>query len=255
MRNLSNWRSVRLAEHQFKHQIRTRHALWLHGWCIGLLTLGATWGTSTLLMHGGVESLALRYLLSLGVGYAVYLLVLRAWAAAMLRRSESGDADFGLDLPSDGPGGCGDGPVIHDVPGGIDAGGGGDFGGAGASGDFASGALEAAASADEAAVIAIPVVAIFLIGSAVLLGAGGLVLLYFGSEALLAVAVELAFSYAASRVAVRVVREGWLYAAVQVTWKPLLGALICAVVLGVTIDHFMPAANSLPHALQLMRGR
>lgn len=158
-------------------------------------------------------------------------------------------------MPSDGPGGCSGGSGGHDVPAGIDAGGGGDFGGAGASGDFASGALEAAASADEAAVIAIPVVAVFLIGSAVLFGAGGLLLLYFGSEALLTVAVELAFSYAASRVAIRVVREGWLYAAVQVTWKPLLGALICAVVLGVSIDYFMPAADSLPHALQLMRSR
>ncbi|MFZ4289185.1 hypothetical protein [Variovorax sp. HJSM1_2] len=255
MNNRSNWRSVRLAEHHFQHQIRARHALWLHGWCIGLLTLGFTWGTSTLLMHLGVQSLALRYLLSLGVGYAVYLLVLRAWAAAMLRRSESGDADLSFDLPTDGTSGCGNGPGVHAVPGGMDAGGGGDFAGAGASGDFASGALEAAASADEGAVIAIPVVAVFLIVCALLFGAGGLLLLYFGSEALLAVVVELAFSYAASRVAVRVVREGWLLAAVQLTWKPLLGALFCAVLLGLSIDHFVPAADSLPHALQLMRGR
>ena len=48
-------------------------------------------------------------------------------------------------------------------------------------------------------------------------------------------------------------REGWLSAAVRLTWKPLLGALFCAVLLGGTIDHFIPAAQSLPHALEIIR--
>ena len=156
------------------------------------------------------------------------------------------------------------------------SGGAGDFGGGGASGDFSgaadaasvlegadaaggvgkmvSGALEAAGSADEAAVVVVPVVAIFLIGCAVFFGAGSLVLMYFGWEALLAVAVELAFSYASARVAVRVVREGWLSAALRLTWKPLLGAVVCAVLLGAAVDHFVPAAHSLPQALRLVSG-
>jgi hypothetical protein len=55
-----------------------------------------------------------------------------------------------------------------------------------------------------------------------------------------------------ARTAVRVVREGWLSAAVRLTWKPLLGALFCAVLLGATIDHFIPAAHSLPQAINLI---
>lgn len=62
-------------------------------------------------------------------------------------------------------------------------------------------------------------------------------MLYFGWEALLPLAVELAFSYVSARTAVRVVREGWLTAAVRLTWKPMLGALLCAVLLGAVMDH------------------
>jgi len=118
--------------------------------------------------------------------------------------------------------------------------------------EVAGGALEAAASADEGIVVVVPVVAIFLIACAVLFGAGALLLLYFGWEALLTVAVELAFSYASARTALRVAREGWLSAAVRLTWKPLAGAIACAVLLGATIDYFIPAARSLPHAIRLI---
>ena len=264
VRNLSNWRSVRLWENNVERQLRQRHWLWLHGWCIGTLVLVVMWAASHLQMRLGSDSLALRYLVTLGVGYLVYLLVLRSWAGALINRSSS-HVDFGGDIPSPGS--------WPDISGGalrgghpVQSGGGGDFGGGGASGDFsdaagtdgaigelASGALEAAAGADEGAVVVIPVVAIFLIGCALVFGAGSLLLLYFGWEALLTVAVELAFSYVSARTAVRVVREGWLSAAVRLTWKPLLGAVFCAVLLGATIDYFMPAAHSLPQAIKLIR--
>ncbi len=108
------------------------------------------------------------------------------------------------------------------------------------------------AGADEAAIVVIPVVAIFLVGLAVVFGAGSLALVYFGWDVLLVVAVELAFSLASASTAVRVAREGWLSAAVRLTYKPLLGALVCAVLLGGLIDTFMPTANSLPQAIRLM---
>ena len=122
-------------------------------------------------------------------------------------------------------------------------------------GDVASGALGAAASTDEAAIVVVPVVAVFLAAVAVLLGAGGLLLAYFGTEALLAAAVELAFAYTAARTVVRVEREGWLLAAVRLTWKPMLGALVCAALLGGLIDHFIPQADTLPQAVRLLRVR
>ncbi|MDB5743033.1 MAG: hypothetical protein JWR68_1348 [Polaromonas sp.] len=271
MINLSNWRSVRLLESQLEHDLRQRHTFWLHGFFIGLVTLGLTWGTSHAQMLLGVESLALRYLVSLGLGYLGYLLMLRLWAGALVRRHRQQDGWGGLD--GGWPGGDSAGSAVPRMPQ-MRSGGSGDFGGGGASGDFSgavdatgvldnayaegglgkmvSGGLDAAGSADEAAVVVVPVVAIFLIGCAVFFGAGSLVLMYFGWEALLAVAVELAFSYASARVAVRVVREGWLSAALRLTWKPLLGAVVCAVLLGATVDHFVPAAHSLPQALRLV---
>ena len=103
--------------------------------------------------------------------------------------------------------------------------------------------------------VVVPVVAIFLIGVALVFGAGSLVLLYFGWDVLLAVAVELSFSVAAARATVRVEREGWAFAAVRLTWKPLAGAVVSAVLLGAVIDHFMPTVHSLPQALHLLQAQ
>lgn len=264
MKNLSNWRSVRVLEGRLERELRQRHSLRLHGLCIGLLTLGMMWAVSHLQMVMGVDSLALRYLLTLGAGYLAYLLVLRGWAALLVNRpAEPGTADGNwgnlVDVPGDLPSGGGGARLP------LQSGQGGDFGGGGATGDFsgaadagsglgdaAGGAMDVLGGADEGAVVVIPVVAIFLVGAAIFFGAGSLLLLFFGWEVLLTVAVELAFSYVSARAAVRVVREGWVSAAVRLTWKPMLGALACAVLLGATIDHFIPAANSLPQALRLI---
>lgn len=270
MKNLSSWRSVRLSETALERQLKQRHTLWLHGLCLGTLVLALMWGVAHAQLVLGSDSLALRYLVTLGAGYLGYLLLLRLWAASLLRDDGRGDGwDAGLDLPLPRGGGGTESPAPELAP--FQAGGGGDFGGGGAEASFdapgdaigeasgqvlgkaAEGALEVAGGADEGAVVVIPVVAIFLIGVALLFGTGSLLLLYFGSDALLAVAIELAFGYAAARTAQRVSREGWLTAAVRLTWKPLLGALACAVLLGATIDHFIPDARSLPHAIQLIR--
>ena len=263
VKNLSNWRSVRLWEAHVERDLRQRHWLRLHGLCIGAMVMGVMWLTSYVQMLLGQNRLALRYLVTLGVGYLVYLLVLRMWASMLVRRDSSA-IDGGGDLPIPDAGGTVD-FALHELPV-FRSGGGGNFGGGGATGDFsgaaessdvlsdvATGALEAAAGADEGAVVAIPVVAIFLIGCALVLGTGSLLMLYFGWEALLTVAVELAFSYVSARTAVRVVRQGWLSAALRLTWKPMLGALLCAVLLGATMDHFVPGAQSLPQAIKLIR--
>ena len=86
------------------------------------------------------------------------------------------------------------------------------------------------------------------------LGLGALLWLYFGVDALLTVAVELAFSMMAARALVRVEREGWLLAAVRLSWKPLLGALVCAVALGALMDWWLPEANTLREVLAHLRG-
>jgi hypothetical protein len=263
MKNLSNWRSVRVLEGHIERELRQRHSLALHGGCIGLVTLGLMWGVSHLQMVMGMESLAWRYLITLGSGYLAYLLVIRLWAAQLLGRDkQSSSADGPGDVPDifsnlpDFPGGGGGGGSSPH----FQSGGGGDFGGGGASGDFSLGDVgggigDALGGADEGAVVVIPVLAIFVIGVAVFFGAGALLLMFFGWEVLLTVAIELAFSYVSARAAVRVVREGWVSAVIRLTWKPLVGAIACAVALGAAIDYFIPAANSLPQAVKLIRAQ
>ncbi|WP_418118741.1 hypothetical protein [Variovorax sp. 350MFTsu5.1] len=248
MKILSNWRSVRLWETQVERELHREYSLRTHGILIGSFTLLLMWGVSALQMHLlHVDSLAVRYFLTLGVGYLGYLLVLRWWAKRLV---EERGLDLNVDAPDFEFGGGRGGSGSHGHTGIGEAP--GDGGGGSGLSDIASGALDVAGGADEGAVVVIPVIAIFLICAAILFGAGSLVLLYFSWDALLAVAIEIAFSYVSARAAVRVAREGWLMAAVRLTWKPLLGAVICAVALGALLDHFMPQVNSLPEAVRVL---
>ncbi len=243
MKILSDWRSVRLWESQVERDLHREHSLRTHGLLIGTFMLLLMWAVSALQMHlFHVDALALRYLLTLGIGYVAYLLVLRWWAARLVQGRAHVDVDGG-DAYDAGEMGF----ESH-----ADLGGGGGGGASDLLSDVAGGAFEAAGSADEGAIIVVPIVAVFLVCTAVLLGAGLLVMLYFSWDALLAVALELAFSYVSARAAVRIAREGWLLAAVRLTWKPLLGAVVCAVILGAVLDHFMPQAHSLPQAVRLL---
>ncbi|WP_156362867.1 hypothetical protein [Xylophilus sp. Leaf220] len=262
MKNLSDWRSMRLWQSRFEQDLHRRYWLRMHGFGIGLVTLGCTWGTTHALIVAGVGSMAVRWLVALGVGYCVYLLVLRFWAARLVR-SDTRIEDPGItDLPDLLPERSGSAsPTVR-------SGGGGDYGGGGAHGDFADlpesvgaagdwagEAIGAAASAEEGAIVAVPVVLLFLVGCGVFFSVGSLLWLYFGFEALLAVAVELAFAVVTAGTAARVVRAGWLPAIVRFTWKPLLGAVLCAGLLGAVLDALVPEARSLPHAVRLLKAR
>ena len=246
-----------------RSDLRRRYRLRLHGLCIGSFMLALMWAASALQMAYGVESLALRYAVSLGTGYLAYLMVLHAWARRMVQGGPHGDVPDAADLADAALDLAGNVPSRVRAPD-LASGGGGDFAGGGASADIgvpdgladaAGGVLEAAASAEEGAVVTVPLAVVFLIACAVLLSAGALAGLYFGWEVLLAVAVELAFSFASARAAVRMEREGWLNAAVRLTWKPLLAALCVAVALGAMVDHYVPDARSLPQALKMLRHR
>lgn len=263
--DLSNWSSVRRWENATRERLRRQNSLWMHGWCIGLLVVMVMWGTAHLQMLAGSGSLAMRYAATLGIGYLVFLALLRWWAGQLVGEESNADADpvdvldvvDDIRLPRRGSAEPGHEPR-----------GGGDFGGGGAEGSFdtlpdagsatgdvARGALEVAGGADEGAVVVIPVLLVFFVGLLAVFGFGSLLLLCFGSEVLLAAAVEIAFGYVSARTAVRVLREGWLTAAVRLTWKPLLGALVSAVLLGAVLDHFVPQAKSLPDAVRIMRAQ
>jgi hypothetical protein len=237
MKVLSDWRAVKVWESVYERDLRRRHSLPAYGLLIGIATLLLMWVVAGLVRHFGGHSLALRYVFTLGIGYVAYLLIVRWWA----QRLANDRTGLNLDLPDGGFGPDGDA--------------GSDTGyatlapadGTGL-GDLHGGVL----GADEGTVVIVPVIAIFLIGVCVVMGTGWLVMLFFGSDVLLAVTLEIAFSYVAARATVRLARAGWLSVAVKATWKPLLGAVICAVAVGAAIDFFLPQAGSLPQAVRLM---
>ena len=126
----STWRSVRMPHHgAVARTLQQRYSLRWHGLLIGSFTLLLMWATSHLQMVLGVDSLALRYLITLSVGYVGYLLVLRAWAARLVRRDGPSGDGSSVDLPDiswpsgNGPSGGGQVPLPRT--------GGGDFGGGG----------------------------------------------------------------------------------------------------------------------------
>ena len=242
--------------------LRTRRWLRWHCSLIGLLTLLAGWASSHLLMRSGSEALWLRYGASFAVAYGVLLLLLYLWARWLLSRDEGDWLQIDGDVPVRGTGSAVDSPPMS-------SGGGGDFGGAGGGGSFDTpdlpgavsdgagdalgGALDIAGGADEGAIVLIPLA--LVVGIALALGAvlGFAVFGLLGVEVLLAVAVELAFASVGGAIAYKAGAEGWLAAAWRRTLWPAVATLVCVVVLGAAIDHWLPEARSLPHALRLLR--
>ena len=169
-RGLSTWASVRRWENATRERLQRQHWLWLHGWCIGVAVILVMWAMAHLQMVTGFASLGLRYAVTLGTGYLVFLCILRWWAGRLVRGEGRFEGDAGIDLP-DLPLPRSAGPRQT-----IETGGGGDFAGGGAqasfdapgdsvaievpadtsslAGDVASGALEVAGGADEGAVVA-----------------------------------------------------------------------------------------------------
>lgn len=271
LRGRGQARGQHLTREQLRQDLRERYWLRLHVAMIALLTLGALWLCSAMLMHAGVESLALRYGLACPVAYGVYLLLLRWWGGALARRDSPLD---GLDVSnldlSSGSGGSSSGGLPRDVP--FRSGGGGEFAGGGAQASWDTpgssdglGALSDGAGSmldglgnlgdlDEGAVVVVPlavlVAIVALLGA--LLGAG--VFMLFGVEVLLAVAVELGLASLAGSVAYKGYAEDWLGSALRHTWRGGLAVLVLSVALGAVLDRWVPEARSLPHAARLIRG-
>jgi hypothetical protein len=247
--------------------VRRRWMRW-HAFLLGSVCFLACWAISTSLMHAGVEHLSVRWSVALLGGYAVFLALLWLWCRWLLSREEAdaeeADADLSLDAIDLVPGRSGS-PVPQTLSssgeGGDMAGGGGqaslDAGEAVVDGaDRAvKGILEAASSAEEGVVVVVPLAVV--VGIAALI-AGALSIAVFGLfsvEVLLGVAVEIAFASAGGALAFRAQREGWLAQAASRTWRPLGALVLVTVALGVLIEHWLPQAQSLPHAVQLLRSR
>lgn len=75
----------------------------------------------------------------------------------------------------------------------------------------------------------------------------------FGVEALLAVTVEVALASVAGSLAYKGFTEGWLGSALRHTGRGFVAAWVMSVLLGCGVDHWLPAAQSLPQALRMMQ--
>lgn len=262
-------------------QSRLRRERWLrlHVTALAALTLLGLMGIGLLLRLLGVESLALRYALALPLTYLIYLGLLRLWAGYLLSDSppdamDAADVLDGVDALPRGGGG----PTIQ-------AGGGGDFGGGGASASFAEdaganlagsgtgielpqgvGELAAdvtgktlklgaeALDSDESAVVVVPLLVVLAIGALLMTMLGLGIFALFGVDVLMGVALEVALAGLAGGFAWRRQREGWLSRALGQTWKAALAMVLLGVALGALLDHWVPQADSLPHAMRLLRG-
>ena len=45
---------------------------------------------------------------------------------------------------------------------------------------------------------------------------------------------------------------GWLESVWRITWKPMLGSLLCAVALGFMFDTFVPNANTMVDVVRVL---
>ncbi|MEG3000416.1 MAG: hypothetical protein RR855_07690 [Comamonas sp.] len=267
------WSQIRLPnDQQLRRRLQQRHWLRLHVALVIGLTLAVMLGMSAWLLHAGVHSMALRYGVALLLGYAVYLVLLRLWAGCMLRRDWDGPDPSGAELPG------GRGGAAEPAPDMFRSAEGGEFAGGGASGHWgaeaASQVAEGASGVDlpvEAAesgtqlglgsldgldlegVVILPVLLLFAGLLLVFTGAGALLWAALGTELLLAVAVEVAFALLMARSLYVMEREGWLLVALRLSWKPMLAAVVLAVLLGAACDWLLPGADSLGQVLRSWR--
>ncbi|TAG78047.1 MAG: hypothetical protein EAZ24_07035 [Burkholderiales bacterium] len=213
---------------------------------------------SAILWRVGLEEMTWRYPLATLLSYFVLLALLRTWS------KRDWDDGSGLDLPTPSSSSSSSGSASTGQPEYI-GGGGGDFGGAGASGSFESvsapvsafdagstvgdtfgGGLEVAASAEEGAVVAIP---LFLILALLLLFGGfafSLVSLVWNAPSLLAHLMLDAGTASMLAVYTRPThRESWLSTAFWQTFPKFLCLAIVLMVAGFALELFDPTAITL----------
>lgn len=213
---------------------------------IVLLTGGFGFLSSVALLRLGVDSMALRYPLALGLAYVFFLFLIWLW----LRTNASDYIDipdvYGLE-PSQGS----TGPLAE-----LTSGGGGDFGGGGASASFdgpsfnmggtddlsLGSAREALGSVAEADELAIPLLAIvFAVGLAV----ASLYIVYIAPLLFAEILVDAALSYALFRYLRGQDPEHWLASTFRRTAVPFAVTALFLCVTGAAMSAYAPGAKSI----------
>lgn len=198
--------------------------------------------TSALLLHHGMTTLWVRYLISMGVAYLGFLLLLWVWAKTRHR-----DLSDGIDLPDIGRPGKGAGSKDCGYEGK-----GGDFGGGGASGSYhpdlpvhesaSSGIAEVLPNSLELEELAVPAIVL----GAVILLLGSSIFVIINAPALFA---ELLLDGILGASLYRRLRgldqTHWVETALRKTALPFTGITLVLVAIGWTLQWLDPAAVSI----------
>jgi hypothetical protein len=221
---------------------------------------------SAALLWSGVASLAARYALAAAIGYAAFLLLVRAWLAFQGRRWDDAlDVDFVTELPRAWPR-----PSASDASA-PSTGSGGSFGGGGAGRSF-EGSAPSPASATPPPAPEPPVEgassgsaadwapdldegwALALAAGALLAGFVALGFVVYASPILFAeVLLDAAVAGAVYRRARRRSRAHWLRGVVRRTWLPALALCAFVALGGFAVQQAMPEARSLGDVIRALR--
>lgn len=217
-----------------------------------ILTGFAGFLTSYSLLSLGLSTMWLRYLVSIGAAYIVFLALLGVWLSWKTNK-HSANVD-GLDLAPDIYFPNSNSSSTTDIV----SGKGGEFHGGGASGDFSSGdegeiigeAFGAAAQAEEAAVPLMVILALIIAFFSIFIVTFSLIssapILF--SELL----VDGMLSVSLYRRLKGIDSRHWLESAIKKTFGPFTLATLTFVVLGWTVEHFMPNAHSLGDIIRIL---
>jgi hypothetical protein len=214
--------------------------------------------TSYALLHFGMTTMWVRYLVSIGAAYAIFMLMLKIWLMwkSSGRSSDSGDIgdviDFDL-YPNLGHGSSGG---FH--------GGGGSFSGGGASVDYSADvssgadgagavgeAFGAVAQAEEGAIPLIVIGALLAALLSIFLVAFSLI--YSAPVLFSELLVDGVLSVSLYRRLKGIDSRHWLESAIRRTVWPFVFAAVIFAGVGVTLAHFAPGTHSVGEVIALIK--
>jgi len=218
------------------------------------LTGAAGWLGSAMLLHLGVDQMALRYPLALGGAYLVFLGLLWLWLRTQAQDYQDLPDLVDVDLPYSSDGGLDTVPLPR-----MHGGGGGDFAGGGASGSFdtaqalpadepgvLSSVGDAVGSVGDADEFAIPLLAILL---AIGLALASLYVVYMAPALFAELLFDGALSYTLYRRLRRADSNHWLGTAFRRTVLPFALTAVFLTLVGAGLAAYAPGTHTLGQAL------
>lgn len=234
--------------------LKERFLLRLHMfWILTGAFLAGLLATFSLLLLD-VQTLWLRYSISVVVAYAAFLALIRLWlwyiGVAARPEPEDPAAEDVLELFSHLRGNVADVPV----------GGGGEFGGGGATGSWGDAASSGDATVnadvsdlpgcldfDEGVLVVIAVAVLLSFAFA------GVYVIWMAPAILAEAVFEAALAAALTRRARRIDRPGWVGHVWRATFLPFLSVLILAIVIGALAESHCPSATRLREVVDCLR--